>query len=92
MVDFRSKAERAQADRAVQADQADYKRLHDLAMAENRALHGKLDQITANHGALQAQFADLLNQFETLKTASTKRSDDLLEMARNMEDMVATAY
>lgn len=92
MVDFRSRSERDIEKRQVASEQADYKRMHDQVMAENRALHAKLDQITASHGELQARFSDLLTQFETQNADSNKRAEDLLKMAKNMEDMVATAY
>ena len=66
--------------------------MYQQVLAENEAFRAKLNQITASHGELQAQFADLLSQFQDLKTASQQRSDDLLKMAQNMEDMVSTAY
>lgn len=91
-MDFRSRGERDREAQKSASEQADYRRMYQQVLTENQALHGKLDQITANHGELQAQFADLLGQFEASKISSTKRSDDLLEIARNMEEMVATAY
>ena len=92
MVDFRSRSERDRETQQATSEQADYRQMYQQVLAENRALHGKLDQITASHGQLQAQFADLLGQFEDLKTASSARADDLLKIGRNMENMVATAY
>lgn len=92
MVDFRSRSELDQANRKLDAEQADYKRMYQEVLAENQAFRAKLDEITASHGQLQAQFADLLDQFQALKIATNQRGDDLLTTARNMEDMVTTAY
>lgn len=92
MMDFRSRSERDREAQQGASEQADYQRMYQQVMAENQVLHGKLDQITASHGELQAQFADLLSQFEALKVSSSKRSDDLLQIAGNMENMVAAAY
>lgn len=92
MVDFRSRGERDQASQRVANEQADYQRMYQEVLAENQAFRVKLDQITASHGELQAQFADLLGQFEALKASSQERADDLLRIAKNMEEMVATAY
>lgn len=92
MVDFRSRGERDSAQVAAGNEQADYKQMYQQVLAENQAFRAKLDEITTGHGELQAQFADLLGQFEALKAASQKRGDDLLDIAQNMERMVATAY
>ena len=92
MVDFRSKSERQRDQAAAARQQSDYQRMYEGVLAENESLRAKLDQITAIHGELQAQFADLLVQFDALKASSQDRADDLLKIAKNMEAMVATAY
>jgi len=91
-MDFRSRGEREQAAHNIASEQADYKRMYQDVLAENQAFRSKLDEITASHGELQARFSDLLAQFEALKSASQSRGDDLLKIARNMEEMVSTAY
>ena len=92
MVDFRSRGERDREDQRAAEQQADYQRMYQEVLAENQAFRTKLDEITASHGELQAQFADLLSQFEALKASTQDRSDEFLEVAKNMENMVATAY
>jgi len=91
-MDFRSRAERDWETQAATSEQSDYKRMYEQVLAENQTFRAKLDEIATSHGELQAQFADLLGQFESLKTTSQDRSDDLLKVARNMEEMVTTAY
>ena len=96
MVDFRSREEQKmaahRAARETSDEQSDYKRMYQTVLRENQAFRTKLDEITSSHGELQARFADLLSQFEALKSSTQTRSDDLLKIARNMETMVATAY
>lgn len=92
VMDFRSRGERDREAQRASSEQADYKRMYQEVLAENQAFRTKLDEITASHGELQARFADLLGQFDALKSASQARSDDLLKIARNMEEMVSTAY
>ncbi|MDJ0627629.1 MAG: hypothetical protein QNJ44_05170 [Rhodobacter sp.] len=91
-MDFRGRYEKDRDERQVAAEQSDYKRMYERVLAENEAFRAKLDQITASHGELQAQFADLLGQFEALKASSQQRAEDLLKIAHNMEEMVATAH
>lgn len=92
MVDFRSRSEREKENQRNVAEQTDYQHMYNQVLVENQAFRAKLDEITSCHGELQAQFSDLLTQFEALKTSSHERSNDLLKMAQNMETMVATAY
>lgn len=91
-MDFRGRYEKDRDERAEAAQQSDYKKMYHAVLAENEAFRAKLGEITSSHGELQAQMADLLTQFELLKSANNQRAQDLLQIAQNMETMVATAY
>lgn len=91
-MDFRGRYEKDRDGRQAVAEQADYQSMYQQVLTENEAYRAKLDQITASHGELQAQMADLLGQFKALKSSSQNRAEDLVKIARNMENMVATAY
>ena len=91
-MDFRSQLEKNRDHKASNQTQTDYKHMYEQVLAENQDFRAKLNDITSSHGELQARFADLLSQFEALKQSTQTRGDELLKMARNMEEMVATAY
>ncbi|MGB0900976.1 hypothetical protein [Halocynthiibacter sp.] len=91
-MDFRGRYEKDRDERVSAAQNQNYKQMYQQVLAENEAFRAKLGEITASHGELQAQMADLLTQFELLKSTNNQRAADLLQISQNMEAMVATAY
>lgn len=96
MPDFRSRQERNRdqdsAHDARSQEQADYKRMYETVLAENRELHGKLSSMEASFGEALAEFETVKGQFAALEIKMKERSGELLQVGENMQTMVASGY
>lgn len=92
MVDFRSSDERDTDRHKAKQEQADYKRMYDQVLAENRDLHSQLSGIEAKFGSIVAEFESLRGKFAHLETQMKERSEELFQMSETMQNMVASGY
>lgn len=96
MVDFRSSAER-DADESTarnnrNQEQADYKRMYETVLAENRALDSKFNALEAKFGDVVGHFETVQSQFAALQNQMKERSDELFQMSETMQEMVESGY
>ena len=91
-IDFRGKREREADLHRAQQEEADYKQMYAQVVADNTALHAKLDQINADRQALETRFAEVLDAFAQHREETQRYLDDLRGINQTIEDMVRTSY
>lgn len=91
-MDFRSEQEKQNDVQRVQAEQSDYRQMYQTVLADNNRLHDQLEQVSANHAALQTRMSEMLQAFEDHRQAVHKQNEDMLQLSRSIEEMVTHSY
>jgi len=92
MPDFRSSSEKASDRQRRDAEQADYKRMYETVLADNKAILQRMGDLDAKYADALALVKQVQGRFEQLSREMNQKAEEMRDMGEQMHQTVSTGY